>query len=1054
MGGSRMWNWRAWLRNRLGPAESPPPPAAPVAAVEQGFPSEDVNLPDWKPRSRRPKLALLQLRASYREPQGDDRRIVHVEDPGYEEQLVSALSAAIRSEADFICFPEFAWPENAVDALLDALEHLPEGCVCIAPFEHLTVPGYERVLKALPLLSGLGGDASVDEGMSASDRSEGVVNVAIVFVRVGDRLVAIPQRKLLPAGLEQGLKRWRFLGGSVVRVVRGDDFSFATAICFDVIARDDAFTRRPRNTIGARGVDLLLVPECNPEPLHESYSHSLIDLYQSPTWASRNPVVAFTNVARGTVLPGIAAAAFGFSRVVGRLGQISEAIPHVFMQTVDELLTADTPTSLRGLDEVATRSPFKNLKSLIFRPQESLVEVSLPTIGTGPTKDPTAGRVDTEVRVHRRVKGWREGWQVVRPGRRANALSVPTDFPRDLLGPEGLVGAETALQELFAATRREAPMVWVLGDGGVGKTALVATLLKGRFSGPRWRIVWIDMGRVPRTEEALLEELLLVLGKAGALTAETEEQWRVLETELEQPTIVVLDSLDLWGDAVIPRRLVEVAARPSRLIATSRKAPPESVGELFELRPLGRDAASELMNRTAGIRIPETVFDAVYTAVTGSPLACVWVGGYLRLAHDGGEDLAKKLTGTSAADLETIFEWSVADLSPIDRDVLSVLCELPAPVQTKDLQAVLVIEEAAIADSLKRLRAHNLLIEEEPQGLASGGGQGTRHPFVRKFWAVSGDSDMQRGWPRIVQWATAELERSGGDGNWSGFIRLKPKWPNIRHVLDTLMEDGERQDQRLFLTLWRRADYFLWSAGRRRERLELGRRAEQIARNLSERSFLAHALYDSIAETEWHRRWGREQAEPLLDEAAGIYADLGDAVGRTMVEYYRARLLTKKTRPLDAALSIALGAVELARATADGRLVGLTLNALGNVYRNMGEWKKARSAYEEAGDLLRNANDEEMKAVVWRNLGRVSLLEGRLGEAIASLEEALNLFQDLALADEEAEAAKDHARTLHRLGESEAAGDELLWCEQTFERLGAVGRRKEVEEAKKEIGIV
>src|SRR5581483_2079934 len=128
---------------------------------------------------------------------------------------------------------------------------------------------------------------------------------------------------------------------------------------------------------------------------------------------------------------------------------------------------------------------------------------------------------------------------------------------------------------------------------------------------------------------------------------------------------------------------------------------------------------------------------------------------------------------------------------------------------------------------------------------------------------------------------------------------------------------------REFLLAWRNADYFLWSTGRWRERERMGRQAADVAERLGEHELRLHALYDSVAETGWHRLASEEESTRLLDEARDLAGSVADAARHTaMVEYYRSRMLRIFKKP-DEALLAGTRARELAVKAGEKYVVAL-----------------------------------------------------------------------------------------------------------------------------------
>jgi hypothetical protein len=213
-------------------------------------------------------------------------------------------------------------------------------------------------------------------------------------------------------------------------VIKGNNCCFATAICFDIIARDESRSERPREAIIKDGLplDLLFVPECNPHPFHHAYARAVIDLLEDPQVAPQPPCVVFTNVAGGSSLPQLTTIpGFGFSRMVGRLGTINEGSNVVVHH--DAVIAAEPLQELKQPRDPVERLTVVGSTCLICKPTESIFLVTLPRLGTGPSKDPTVKRQNTTVEVFR----WTGSWQRSRS-------TMPIVVPKTAFGvPSGHV---------------------------------------------------------------------------------------------------------------------------------------------------------------------------------------------------------------------------------------------------------------------------------------------------------------------------------------------------------------------------------------------------------------------------------------------------------------------------------------------------------------------------------------------------------------------------------------------------------------------------------------
>ncbi|HEY4918094.1 MAG TPA: hypothetical protein VIH92_14370, partial [Solirubrobacteraceae bacterium] len=219
-------------------------------------------------------------------------------------------------------------------------------------------------------------------------------------------------------------------------ILEGDGFKVAVAICFDFIARDDALDESPRHALGAP--TLLLVPECNPSPLHNSYARAVVGLYEEPRWAAGQSVIVFANVAAGSELPGLKKAPhFGFSRCVGSLGSATPPMRDVFI-VKEGIVAHDAPSSLAVVNAEAENVKTEGVSWVIARPEQSLVSIDVPPIDRRPDRDPARGRTHTAVQLLRWATGTDGRWQEIRaalaPIEKREPVGIPTEHVTELVG--------------------------------------------------------------------------------------------------------------------------------------------------------------------------------------------------------------------------------------------------------------------------------------------------------------------------------------------------------------------------------------------------------------------------------------------------------------------------------------------------------------------------------------------------------------------------------------------------------------------------------------------
>jgi predicted amidohydrolase/tetratricopeptide (TPR) repeat protein len=1002
---------------------------------------EDVD--GWA-LARRPKLMLAQLRAQYQTLDAGDGRILQVDGTAYRELLRSVIGAQADHRADLLVFPEYAWPvAAAVDARDELARQLAPGRACVLPFEHATLRDVEALVHVLPVPSRVRDEVlgELEAALPVADHDVGIVNLCFVVIRIGEQLVAYPQLKLRPAGLEEEkpLGRWRFAAGNTRRILVGGSYSLAVAICFDFIAIDPDTNTRLRNHMVER-VNLVVVPECNPAPLHPLYGRGAVGLFDSDAWADHSGFVAFANVAQGSVLPPYPKRPFfGFSRVVGDLGETSAPIEHGFSVMEDGVFAHSAPDSLAALSPPPERLSFHDLSWVVCRPQESLLCVSVPLAGTTP--DPARGRTDSSITVSRRLPSVVPPWRPIRamPNRRAvfEAQRIGDTsqhrVPTDLVPPDGLVGVE-ALEATFEDALAQPLPIWVYGRGGLGKSALVATALAMR---PWCRALWVDMESVGTTREQLCETLLSLFGMVRALELDVDQQWRLVLRELaRKPTVLVLDSYEkARAHTPLPTELL-AQPWPSRLVVTARDLPPQQDSFCtIEVRSgFSESDARKLVARISGISEID-LEPAAIEAARGSPLACTWVGAMLKLGA-----IAPQAFASGEGDpLRRIFESCLANTRPHHEQLLSALCWVPEPLLDQDLATICELAPPLVADAMTLLHQRALVVRE---GSGATTTNRVRHPFVRQFLRVPDLLDV------CTSWVTGILDRHGGDARWEEYPQLSRYWPNVRYVLEQLVA---KQDAR-FLALWRRVDYFLWTSGRWADRIAMGEHAARLASlDPAARHHLVHATYDSIGETRYFRDGDLRAVLESVQIAVGLLSTMtGTArdVQLGFLAYYASRWLRNEWPA--AARAAACCARELARATDYVLLEGLAVHSLAHLAEpeaKIGEFVNART-------LFAAAKDKEMMAIADKNIGKVYLVRCEWGEALRQFELALDGLRDLHLPTYEAIVAGDHAIALAQLGDIEEAERELDDAIAITRAIGSAFRIKELEARRRQLAAI
>ncbi|MBI5668052.1 MAG: tetratricopeptide repeat protein [Chloroflexi bacterium] len=176
---------------------------------------------------------------------------------------------------------------------------------------------------------------------------------------------------------------------------------------------------------------------------------------------------------------------------------------------------------------------------------------------------------------------------------------IPDDVPEQ---PKRLVGRDDLVAEVQALLDDQEHIL-LRGFGGMGKTALAATIAAQHTATGRGPVLWLRVGAAE--PDAVFEAVGRALGMQQAIaTTSGDERLQVIRHLLaETKALLVLD--DVWNGAALAR-VVKAVPRAMPLLVTSRhRFPLDEIIEVGELKPAealkllnlyvrGRDISSDL----------------------------------------------------------------------------------------------------------------------------------------------------------------------------------------------------------------------------------------------------------------------------------------------------------------------------------------------------------------------------------------------------------------------------------------------------------------------------
>jgi predicted ATPase/class 3 adenylate cyclase len=576
-----------------------------------------------------------------------------------------------------------------------------------------------------------------------------------------------------------------------------------------------------------------------------------------------------------------------------------------------------------------------------------------------------------------------------------------------------LVGREEEIAEVIGLLDR-ARLVTLSGPGGVGKTRLavaVAERLRDRFAAG---IVFVPLAAVTRPELALAgiaravgADLVGTRAPLEALAEQLgEDRWLLVLDNLEQVIDVAGDLVELLtrcpGVAVLATSRAVLRIGPEREYRVAPlPLPADPAGGPVEAL-LATPAVALFVERARVVRHDFALTQRNAGAVVelcrrleGLPLAIELAAARVRLLDPDAilGRLARSLDalGTGAVDLperqrtlRATVDWSVGLLEEAERSLLEVAAIFVDGWTLQAAARVAGLDEDQALDLSEALARHSLIHLDSTELGPRLRMLGTVREFVAERLAARPDlaeiqrrhADHYRG---LAEQADVWL-RGARQGEW--FERLEAEAGNLAAAVGWYLARDPTPLPHLFRVLW-----LFWSA-----RDHLGEARVWVDQLLPAADALdPHAR----AELAWTAlvtadEVGDDQAVLAARQRLGpLLAGIDDPYLRAVSEL--AMAWTAPVVDLDGALWGALASLEQLRGQDEPFWTALAVSTAGIVETIMGRHDAAQRHLREARDLGKRFDDAWMAAWSRVLLGTLAVARGRLEEARALLEEALEL---------------------------------------------------------------
>jgi predicted ATPase len=581
------------------------------------------------------------------------------------------------------------------------------------------------------------------------------------------------------------------------------------------------------------------------------------------------------------------------------------------------------------------------------------------------------------------------------PLRTLNQTNLPVQ-------PTPFLGRDRELTEVVGLLRREdVRLVTLTGPGGSGKTRLglqaAAELVEDYLDG-----VWF-VGLAALTDPALvLPTIAQTLGVGESASASFADA--LAEHLRTKRVLLVLDNLEqLLPDAARPLGELVAAASKVDVVTSSRERLHLSVEQEYPVPPLSLDEAISLFAERARAIRPGFVVDgsrpaveAICSRVDQLPLAIELAAARTRIlsVEQILERLDRRLSllTTGAADaperqrtLRATIEWSCELLSEDERALFARLAVFSGGGSLDAAERICAADLDTLGSLIdKSLVRADMGPDEEPrfEMLAT-----IRELALEQLADATYADEVRR---RHAEFfldvaANAEVELRGPDQRrW--LRRLELEHDNLRAALRWSFSGG---DPELGLMLAARLGQFWYLHGD----LSEGRRWLDLAVT----SGSATASEQRAIALDWAGYLAAEQGDDpveLLESSRRCALDAGALDVAAQATSHLAALLPADRQ--DESVPLGEEAVALARASGSRWILGIALNNLGEVFRMIGDDRRALAAYEESYAVRLEIGDRSLLALSLSNLSEMAVTSGDLERARSLSSEALGYAEQLS----------------------------------------------------------
>jgi predicted ATPase len=556
------------------------------------------------------------------------------------------------------------------------------------------------------------------------------------------------------------------------------------------------------------------------------------------------------------------------------------------------------------------------------------------------------------------------------------------------------VGRERELSEVVQLLTSGTRVLTLTGPGGTGKTRLALQAAAESSELFPDGIFWVPL--------APLRDPELVLPSLAQALAVSEEAGTPLEDRLVahlsgKSLLVLLDNVEHLLPLAAERIAALRATNGSCLLVTSRERLRVGGEQAWPVPPLAADDGAELFVARARAIDPsfdETPFvDELCAHLDELPLAIELAAA--RTAVFSAEQLLERLSqrldllkGERDADprqqtLRATIEWSYELLSPDEQQLFARLSVFTGGCTYEAAEEI----AGADPDTLQSLLDKSLVRKRESNvGPRYWMLETIREYAVERLDALGEAGELRQNhadfFLALAEEAFPELK--GRPRQW--LDRLEADHDNLRTVLDWLETTGQHQEALqlagALYRFWNLRGYPLEG----RDRLERLLGHERDGTSARMRALHGAAVMATCTGSP-------ELAEKRAEEARELARTLNDAWGEAYAVYMFGMVATER-EDWSGALPFFEASLDVFRRLGDDHYVLLAMDGIAWISRMLGDRERGKRLHEETLAYARASGDNGVIALQLWQLAGLANTDGRIGEALEMLREALVLNRD------------------------------------------------------------